>query len=195
MRDAYDVDRLRRLERARFMLKPWRFELEYARVWRELDFPLYGLDRPDVIERQMGAKGRGGKVPGLPVRWLPAGLWTDLIQLGVIESGADWTAEVDTRVGHHQFHRETMEHRLESAARTRGIDRAVAPAMVDSPRPVDVDGVEVRFDGIAMGEIWTGAANLDEVSVSIVATGLEESAVSICQIEDPTPYLLKVGMS
>lgn len=191
MRDAYGVDRLRRLARARFMLAPWRFELEYARAWRELDFPLYGLDRPDVIERCMGAKGRGGKVPRPPVRWLPAGLWTDLIHLGVIERGARWTAEVDTWTGHHQFHRETMEHRLESAALTRGMNRAVAPDMVDSPRPVDVDGIATHFDGLAMGEIWTGAANLHEVSVSVITVGLEETAVSIHQIEDPTPYLLK----
>lgn len=176
------------------MLEPWRFELEYARAWRELDFPLYGLNRSDVTERSMGSKGRGGMVPRPPVRWLPSGLWTDLIHLGVIERGPNWTVEVDTRKGPHQFNREMMERKLESAARSRSIERAEASDMVEAPRLVNVDGFETHFNGLAMGEVWAGAANLNAVSVSIATVGLDDPALSICQIKNPTPYLLKSGI-
>lgn len=176
-------------------MQPWRFEFEYAWAWRELDFPLYGIDRLDVIKRRMGPKGRGGKVPGPLIRWLPAGLWTDLIHLGVIETGPDWTARIDTRAGRHSWHREIVETRLASAARTSSVERSGATRVVESARSVDVDGVETRFEGLAMGEVWTGAANLDEVSVSIVTVGLEGTRVAIARIDDPTPYLVKSAPS
>lgn len=173
------------------MLQPWRFEFEYARAWCELDFLVYGIDRPDVIERRMGPKGRSGKVPRPPLRWLPAGLWTNLVHLGVIETGLDWSAQIDTRAGRHPWHRETMESKLENTARTSQVEPFASAETVNAPRSIDVDGVATRFEGLAIGEIWTGTANLGDSDVNMTTVGLQDIPISIRRIMDPAPYLLR----
>lgn len=39
-----------------FLLRPWRYDFEYARAWRELDFPLYGVVQPEPTVFRMGAR-------------------------------------------------------------------------------------------------------------------------------------------
>lgn len=191
VRNNVDVLDRNRLRRSKFVLQPWCFELEYARAWRELDFPLYGLARPEPVDRRMGAKGRGGPTPRRPWRWLPPGLWTDLHHLGVIETGTVWRVSVDTRAGVHDWPAWMLEHGARHEARRHRFDGWDTTGAASSPHDVLVDGSIVSFDGVTVCGVWAGSATVGEVTVNVVAHGVAPTDLALSEITDPTPYLLK----
>ncbi|MEO1061538.1 MAG: hypothetical protein AAFZ07_08985 [Actinomycetota bacterium] len=155
-------------QRSRFLLRPWRFDFEYARAWFELDFPLYGLE-PDLgTSRSMGGKGRSGRVPPGPLRHLPPMWWTSLDQLGVVISDADWTVEI-------------------SSSARGGPPRPVPGERSDQVIPVE--GRPCEFVGSVAGGTWCGATVVDEATIAVTARGIDPGRLRIVRIDDPSAHL------
>jgi len=182
-----------RLMRWKFLLSPWRYDFEYARAWRELDFSIYGLDHNDTVDRRMGGKGRSGNVPSAPWKWLWAGAWTDLDHLGVVESGPTWTVQIDTRTQATRWPRAMLHHAARRAAFPRGsleFEHSDGKC-VDTRKDVRVDGIPVSFEGVSISNVWAGTVVLGTTMLTVVAAGFTPSELCLVQITDPTPYLQK----
>ena len=173
-----------------FLLRPWRYDFEYARAWRELDFPLYGICEPRPNWVRMGGKGRGGVVPPRPLRYLPPGLWTELNHLGVIAEGEHWEVEVDTSTPPGDLHPDVLQQVCRHHAR-HGRHRAGSGAGEVTARSHDllVDGVPMRFDGFELDQVWVGTTSTSKVTISLVASNIAPEMLGLSEIIDPGPYL------
>ncbi len=171
-------------------MKPWRYDFEYARAWRELRFPLIGISTDGNAQLRMGGQGRGGRVPARPLRYLPPGLWTDLNHLGVLAQGDDWEVHIDSRIPTAELPPELLEqqccHYAEHGPRRNGTTS-------EDPRTraaeVFVDEVPTRFEGYQIDGVWVGSTVLPDVSISVTAFDVDPEALSLVTITDPSAYL------
>lgn len=60
-------------------------------------------------------------------------------------------------------------------------------------RSVDVGGMPVRFDGVALGSMWLGAGRIEDVVVEVLTEGLPTELLALCEITDPARYLTRKG--
>lgn len=171
-------------------MKPWRYDFEYARAWRELRFPLIGISTEDKTQLRMGGKGRAGRLPPRPLRYLPAGLWTDLTSLGVFAQGDAWAVQLESRAPVAEFPPGWLEQQCRNYARRRR-RRDGEPLGDPRTRPIEisVDGTPKRFEGCEIDGLWVGSTTLPEVSVSAVTFGIDPEALSLITITDPSDYL------
>lgn len=173
-----------------FLLQPWRYDFEYSRAWRELDFPLYGLVEPKPTACRMGGKGRGGFLPPRPVRYLPAGLWTKLTHLEVIEEGPGWLIDINTTGSPRDPHPSELERACERHARHG--KHKTEPARdnpVLAPHELLVDGNLVQFEGAALDTVWVGMARTSRTTIRVIASNINPNRIALGKISDPARYL------
>lgn len=175
--------RSRRVADLRFLAQPWRFDFEYSRAWIELSFPLYGVDLPSWSRRRMGGKGRGGRVPRRPLRWLPPAFWTRLLHLGVVVSGETWEIEVDSGIGGPATQWDLHAGRCAYPDDHR-LDDVVPWSSV-----LAVDGQPVSFEGARLDDVWSGGAQVGSGNVTVRGSGVGPADLALAQIIDPAPYL------
>ena len=176
-----------RFRRARFVLQPWRYELEYARVWREASFPIFTLASPVPSHRRFGGKGRGGRVPRRPFHRAPMWLWSDLTNLEAIESGPDWRVRISSQCEAFTSATRWPEFLREQVADLKEVD---TEDIVLDRIDIAVAGRPVEYHGLSILGMWWGAP-VEGQAPFVKIEGLAPDTIALATIQDPSVHLSK----
>ena len=77
-----------------FLLQPWRYDAEGSRDWAAARFAIFTVTSPEPTMRRLGGKARGGRLPRGPLGRLPARLWMQLTERGLLVAGDGWDVAV-----------------------------------------------------------------------------------------------------
>ena len=171
-----------------FLLQPWRYDAEGSRDWAAARFAIFTVTSPEPTMRRLGGKARGGRLPRGPLGRLPARLWMQLTERGLLVAGDGWDVAVTSTSRRAAAPGQAWVARCAHAVDARQPERHLRRAQT-WVADLQVDDSLVTFRGSRIDGHWAGEGMVDGFAVVVAGQGLEPSDVQLGRLVDPAAHL------